>query len=86
MTKAPVFPSAKDHFRLLLISIPRKSLPVTTDCIHTTVEISAVEFTQTMIGGGNPINFLSNECLDIDRACHKYFLGTGKSFFMNFYF
>ena len=58
---------------------------MTTDYIHNTVEISAIEFTQTMWGGGNPINILANNYLDIDRVCHKYFLGTGKSFVMNCY-
>ena len=66
-------------------NVPRKTPSVKTDYIHPKFEISSREFTQTMWGGGNTIKILANKCLDLDRACHKYFSGTGKSFVMNCY-
>ena len=56
-----------------------------TDYIHPKVDISGRCFINALCSGVNKIKFLSNKCLDIDRACHTYFLGTGKSFDMNCY-
>ena len=62
------------------MSVPRKPSPVKTDYIHPTVEISAREYIQTMIGSGNKIKIIADKCLGLDRDHHKYFSGTGKSF------
>ena len=53
-----------------------KPSPVKTDYNHPTVEISAREFSETMIYGLNPIKILAKTSLVIDRACNKYFLGN----------
>ena len=73
------------HVMLSSFNVPRKTPSVKTDYIHPKFEISSREFTQIMWGGGNTIEILANKCLDLDRACYKYFLGTGKSFVMNCY-
>ena len=39
VTTDPVIPSARDPFRLSSISVPTKPPPVTTDYIHTTVDL-----------------------------------------------
>ena len=73
-----VFPSANYPASLSSIYVPRKWSPVTTDYIHTIVDISGIDFNKTMYGGGNKTKVLENKCLDLDRVCHKYFLVTGK--------
>ena len=53
------------------MSVPRKPSPVKTDYIHPTVEISAREYIQTMIGSGNKIKIIADKCLGLDRDHHK---------------
>ena len=55
---------------------------MTTDYIHTRVEISGRYFINTICGGGNKIKVLTNKCVYVNRDFYKK-LGTGKSFFMN---
>ena len=83
VNSAQNFPCAKDNFMLSSISVHRKLSPVTTDYIHYTLDISAIEFNKTMIYGLNPIKSLKINCPGLNRDCHKLFLGTGKSFGMN---
>ena len=80
----PFFTSAKYPFILSSISVPRNPSPVKTDQIHPTVDISAREFDKIMIYGLDPIITLAKNCLNIDRADHEYFSGTGKSFVIMF--
>ena len=56
-----------------------------TDYIHPTDDISDIKFNETMIYGLNPIRNLAKKCLDLDRACHKYFSETGKLFVIDCY-
>ena len=70
MNSDPFFSSDKDPFGLSSIYVSRKLSSVTTDYIHPTVEIIAIEFNETMIYGLNTINYIAIKCLGLDRACH----------------
>ena len=38
-----------------------------------------------MSDGTDKLNKIANKCLDMDKACHTYLLGTEKIFVMNCY-
>ena len=68
-----ILPTAKNSSILSSIFIPRKPSPVTTDWIHNIVDNNGRDIINAMCGGGNKTKVLANKCVDLDRACNKYF-------------
>ena len=58
---------------------------MTTDYIHPIREIVGPEHSNIIFDGADLYKNLANKCLDIDKAHHAYFSGTGKIFVMNCY-
>ena len=80
-----MFPGSKLPHSLSSMSIPTKLSQVKTDYIIHRADIVGTEFMNAMCGGVNPYKILENNCLDLYKACHTYFMGTGKSYVMNYY-
>ena len=78
-------PSAKVPASLSQISVPRKQYTVTTDYIIPRVEIFGPEFISFTFGGQDIYKTLSWQCVNMDKACHTFFLGTGDIFVINCY-
>ena len=46
--------------------------------IHPILETVGPEYRNVIFGGSYRYKNLANNCLDMDKASHKYFSGTGK--------
>ena len=80
-----VLPSPKLPASLSLITVPRKLSPVKTDYIIPRFEIVGTEFMNAMCSGYQ-YDILANNCIDLEKACHLYFMSTDKLFAINCYY